>query len=74
MINHEAFFKLRSSSNDPGATGIVEETLLPGASVSESGETTRREREPRVLLAETVSRGAAGRRHGSKPPAGEGLE
>jgi hypothetical protein len=73
MINHEAFFKLRCRRRTiQERQGIVEETLLPGASVLKVA--ARREREPGVLLAEAVSRGAGGRRHGSKPPAGEGLK
>jgi hypothetical protein len=61
-----------TAPDDPGAMGDHRRDARPGSLGIESSEATRREGEPRVLLAEAISRRASGRQHGNKTPAGEG--
>jgi|HubBroStandDraft_2_1064218.scaffolds.fasta_scaffold25036_1 transposase len=63
-----------SAANDPGATDDRGRDVTAGSLGVESGETTRREREPGVLLAQVASRRAAWKQHGHAAGAGEGRE
>jgi hypothetical protein len=62
------------ASNDPGTTGDRGRDIAGRSLGVESGEATRRQREPGVLLAEVVSRRAARKQDGHPACAGEGVD
>ena len=63
-----------TASNSQRAAGDRGRDALAGSLGVESGETTRREREPGVLLAEAVSRRTTRKQDGHAASAGEDCE